>query len=71
MIKIQSIIDILAPSLYLSNERLVADNGQTFDEAFVCTVKPGMPIGSEMGPISAAEAGRHRAVAASIAAALN
>ena len=69
--KIQSIIDVSHPYYNLCNERLVADNGQTFSKAFVCTVKPDMPIGFEMGSISAAEAGRHCAIAGSVAAALN
>ena len=59
------------PIQHPCNERLVAYNGQTFGKAFVCTVKPDMPIGSEMGPISAAEAGRCLAIAGSVAAALN
>ena len=69
--KIQSIIDVSRPYYNLCNERLVADNGLTFGKAFVCTVKPEMPIGSEIGPICAAEAGRHLAIAGSVAAALN
>ena len=68
--EIQSIIDVSRPYYNLCNERLVADNGQTFGKAFVCTVKPEMPIGSEIGPVCAAEAGRHLAIAGSVAAAL-
>ena len=69
--EIQSIIDISRPYYNLCNERLVADNGQTFGKASVCTIKPEIPIGSEFGPICAAEAGRHLAIVGSVAAALN
>ena len=73
--QIQNSIDVSRPYHKLQNEHMVStpavNCNKTLQNGFICTVKPEMPTGREVGPISAAEAGRHMGIAGSIAAALN
>lgn len=70
---IQDLIDVSHPYYKLENERAImtpATEKKNGVELF-CTVKTEMPVGREVGLVSLAEAGRHMAIAGSVAAALN
>lgn len=81
--QVQQIIDVSRPYYKLENERQVTvplSDDQTAENmhsktpmqnGFLCTVDPDMAVGREAGTISSAEAGRHMAIAGSVAAALN
>jgi hypothetical protein len=68
---IQDIIDVSRPYYKLQNEANIADPLTGESLAFISTVIPEMPLSYENGSMSAAEAGRHGAIAGSVAAALN
>jgi hypothetical protein len=67
---IQNLIDVSRPYYNLKDEHLVKDlmTGSTL--GFAATVTPEMPLSYESGTMTAAEAGRHTAIAGSVAAAL-
>jgi hypothetical protein len=79
--QIQKIIDVARPYYKLENEAAIESSPDDINTtnlyeeqpmiSFMCTVKPEMPLCREPGPMASAEAGRHMAIAGSIAAALN
>ena len=67
---IQTRIDVSRPYYILENERAVMCTETRNPLGFFCTAEREMPLGREGGEFSTAEAGRHMAIAGSIAAAL-
>jgi len=68
---IQHVIDVSRPYYALSNEHEIIATDSHVRKGFACTVQAEMPLGREGGDMIFAEAGRHMAIAGSIAAALN
>ena len=68
---IQDAIDVSRPYYKLENEANVLHPLTQESLAFICTINPEMPHSFESGSMSMAEAGRHGAIAGSVAAALN
>ena len=69
--QIQQIIDVSRPYYNLRDEHLVYSSKTGVPAGFVCQVKAEMPLGREAGEMASGEAGRHMAIAGSVAAALN
>lgn len=68
---IRHVIDVSRPYYALSNEHEISGADVLAKKGFACTVQAEMPLGREGGDMIFAEAGRHMAIAGSIAAALN
>ena len=67
---IQDLIDVSRPYYNLKDEAIISDSTTGAFNGFVATVTPEMPLSYESGTMTAAEAGRHTAIAGSVAAAL-
>ena len=67
---IQDLIDVSKPYYNLKDETIIADSTTGEFNGFAATVTPEMPLSYESGTMTAAEAGRHTAIAGSVAAAL-
>merc|ERR1712238_457739 len=67
---IQDLIDVSRPYYNLKNEAVVTNQDTGAFQGFSATVTPEMPLSYESGTMTAAEAGRHTAIAGSVATAL-
>jgi hypothetical protein len=67
---IQKLVDVSRPYYNLQNEQLVKDATTGMTTGFAATVTPEMPLSYESGTMTASEAGRHTAIAGSVAASL-
>merc|ERR1712238_221724 len=67
---IQDLIDVSRPYHNLKNEAVVTNQNTGAFQGFSATVTPEMPLSYESGTMTAAEAGRHTAIAGSVATAL-
>jgi hypothetical protein len=67
---IQDLIDVSRPYYNLKDETIITDSTTGAFNGFAATVTPEMPLSYESGTMTAAEAGRHTAIAGSVAASL-
>jgi hypothetical protein len=67
---IQDLIDVSRPYYNLKDETIITDLTTGTFNGFAATVTPEMPLSYESGYMTAAEAGRHTAIAGSVAASL-
>ena len=67
---IQDLIDVSRPYYNLKDEAVVTNQNTGAFQGFSATVTPEMPLSYESGTMTAAEAGRHTAIAGSVATAL-
>jgi len=67
---IQTKIDVSRPYYALQNERVVLDKNSKLVQGIACDAHIEMPHGREDGTLTAAEAGRHMAIAGSVASAM-
>jgi len=68
--KIQDLIDVSRPYYNLKEEAIINNPTTGALKGFSASVTPEMPLSYESGTMTAAEAGRHTAIAGSVAAAL-
>merc|ERR1712238_323408 len=67
---IQDLIDVSRPYYNLKDETVVINQNTGAFQGFSATVTPEMPLSYESGTMTATEAGRHTAIAGSVATAL-
>merc|ERR1712238_144327 len=67
---IQDLIDVSRPYYNLKDETVVTNQNTGAFQGFSAIVTPEMPLSYESGTMTAAEAGRHTAIAGSVATAL-
>jgi hypothetical protein len=67
---IQDLIDVSRPYYNLKDETIITDSITGAFSGFSATMTPEMPLSYESGTMTAAEAGRHTAIAGSVAASL-
>ena len=67
---IQTKIDVSRPYYALQNKRVVLDKNSKLVQGIACDAHIEMPHGREDGTLTAAEAGRHMAIAGSVASAM-
>merc|ERR1712238_601389 len=67
---IQDLIDVSRPYYNLKDETVVTNRNTGAFQGFSATVTPEMPLSYESGTMTVAEAGRHTAIAGSVATAL-